>query len=272
LLKILSFFARKKLDEATAGELSDILVTADIAPGIADEIIRKLKASDDARRALREELLKYAVKLSIPGQKTGIPKSPASILVVGVNGAGKTTTIGKLAKQWNDAGRRVLIGACDTFRAAADGQLDAWAKRAGAEVIHGAEPAAVAYKTIEANADIAVLDTAGRLHNRDDLMQELAKIVRVIKKIDDSAPTEAWLVLDGTTGQNALTQIEYFNKTVPLTGLIATKMDGTSKGGFLITYAAREKNPLPVKYIGYGEKIDDLKPFDAEEYVDKLMG
>jgi len=145
--------------------------------------------------------------------------------------------------------------------------------RAGADIIHGTEPAATAYKTIEALGEngVALLDTAGRLHNRSDLMAELSKIVRVIKKLDGCAPTETWLVLDGTTGQNALAQIEFFNRATPLTGLIITKMDGTSKGGFLISYAANEPKPLGVAYIGYGEKIEDLKPFDAEKYVEKII-
>jgi fused signal recognition particle receptor len=165
----------------------------------------------------------------------------------------------------------VVIGAGDTFRAAANEQLDAWAERAGAKIIHGTNPSAVAYETVEKNKDAAIIDTAGRLHNRGDLMDELAKTARVIKKADENAPTDVWLVLDGMTGQNALAQIEHFNRAVPLTGLVVTKMDGTGKGGFLITYAAREKNPLPVAYVGYGEKISDLKPFGAEEYVDKLL-
>jgi fused signal recognition particle receptor len=258
--------ASDKPGSVSEQELSDILISADIAPDIAAEIASKLRRAANPKETLKESLLNHAAKL--------VPKNfePAtSILIVGVNGAGKTTTIGKLAKWFADSGRRVVIGACDTFRAAANEQLDAWAARAGAEIIHGTEPAAVAYKTMEASKDIALLDTAGRLHNRADLMDELSKIVRVMKKLDENAPNETWLVLDGTTGQNALAQIEYFNRAVPLTGLIATKMDGTAKGGFLVSYAAREKNPLPVVYVCHGEKISDLRPFDAKEYVDKIV-
>jgi len=262
---------RKKIDESRAAELADIMIRADVAPNIATEIAGKLRQSDDPKKSLEESLLYYAKKLERPPISCLV--SRISILIVGVNGAGKTTTIGKLAKQFADAGHNVIIGACDTFRAAANEQLDAWAARAGANIVHGTEPAAVAYKTIEALGEngIALLDTAGRLHNRSDLMAELAKIGRVMKKIDAGAPTETWLVLDGTTGQNALAQIEFFNRATPLTGLVITKMDGTSKGGFLISYAANEPKPLGVAYIGDGEKIEDLKPFDAKEYVEKIF-
>jgi fused signal recognition particle receptor len=263
-------FFSKKLDALTAEELSDVLVGADVAPEISAGIVKRIRQSQNPRETLREGLLEYAGRLQAP--QFFVPNAGLSILIVGVNGAGKTTAIGKLAKRFADAGRHVVIGACDTFRAAANEQLDVWAKCAGAEIVHGAEPASVAFKTIENSAGkVAILDTAGRLHNRGDLMDELSKIVRVVKKLDVDAPTETWLALDGTTGQNALAQIEYFNRATPLTGLIITKMDGTSKGGFLITYAAREKNPLPVRYVGYGEKIDNLRPFDAGEYVEKLI-
>jgi fused signal recognition particle receptor len=263
-------FGARKLDAASAEELSDIMISADIAPEVALEIARELRQSENPKETLKEHLLRYAKKLHAP-HSTLHTEPKISILVVGVNGSGKTTTIGKLAKQLTDAGREVIIGACDTFRAAANEQLDAWALRAGAEIIHGANPSAVAYETARKNKDAAIIDTAGRLHNRGDLMEELAKTARVIKKADADAPTDVWLVLDGMTGQNALAQIEHFDRAVPLTGLAVTKMDSTGKGGFLITYAAREKNPLPVVYVGYGEKISDLKPFEPEEYVDKLL-
>ena len=196
--------------------------------------------------------------------------------MIGVNGAGKTTTIGKLAKQFIDSGKRVVIGACDTFRAAANEQLAEWATRAGAKLICGdKDPAAAAYKTIELaqneNADIVILDTAGRLHNRTDLMDELSKIIRVVKKLDESAPHETLLVLDGTTGQNGAAQIEYFDRAAKLSGLVVTKMDSTSKGGFLVTYAAAGARPLPVFAVGMGEKIGDMRPFDADDYLKKLL-
>ena len=256
----------KKIDSVSAEELTDVLISADIAPEIAMKIVTRLRATDNPKETLRADLLEYAKKLA-----PGISR-PKSILIVGVNGVGKTTTIGKLAKQFADAGADVIIGACDTFRAAANEQLDVWANRAGAKIIHGTEPSAVAYKTIESMGNgVALLDTAGRLHNRSDLMDELAKIARVIKKLDSSAPNETWLVLDATSGQNALNQIEFFNRVTPLTGLIVTKMDGTGKGGFLISYASQYENPLPVRYIGYGEGVFDLKPFSPTEYIDRLI-
>ena len=257
----------EKLDSLSAEKLADALIMGDVAPDVAEKIVEKIKASDNPKGELSKILIGYAGKLEGP------QPNPKTILVVGVNGAGKTTVTGKLAKRFIDAGRPVVIGACDTFRAAANEQLDAWAARAGARVVHGVEPSAVAYKTVEsARGDEAViLDTAGRMHNRGDLMQELSKIDRVVKKIDAALPVDVWLVLDGTAGQNALQQIEYFNRAVPLTGLIVTKMDGTSRGGFLIGLAAREKNPLAVAFVGCGENIGDIRPFNAKEYVDRLM-
>jgi len=287
--KIKNIFVSKKLDDASLGQMHDALIVADIAPDIADDITRnlrkKFKPTDDTteseiKDALAEILSPYSKKLTNHESRiTNHDQSqekPKVFLVIGVNGAGKTTTIGKMAKQFNDAGKSVIIGACDTFRAAATEQLDAWANRAGAKIICGdKDPAAAAFKTIELaqteGADVVILDTAGRLHNRADLMDELAKITRVIKKLDADAPHETLLIIDGNTGQNALAQIEYFNNVAPLTGLIITKMDSTSKGGFLITYAARDKSPLPIYAVGYGEKIEDLRPFDSDEYIRKLL-
>ena len=304
--KISSLFQRRRLDAATVQAMSDALISADIAPDLAAEITAKLRAkfkpdADTAeaeiKSALADILRPYAEKLAVSGEQladnfsdktanryllTANSKPPTVILIIGVNGAGKTTTIGKLAKQWTDAGRRVVIGSCDTFRAAASEQLAEWADRAGAKIICGdKDPAAAAYKTIELakseNADIVLLDTAGRLHNRADLMDELSKITRVVKKLDESAPHQTLLVLDGTAGQNALNQIEYFDKVAPLTGLIVTKMDSTSKGGFLLTYAAKSaiSNPksaiLPVFAVGAGEKIGDLRPFSPDGYLKKLL-
>ena len=287
--KIKNIFVSRKLDDVSLEQMHDALITADIAPDIADEITRalrkKFKPTDDTteseiKSALAEILLPYAKKLSdhqspITNHDPSQAR-PVVLLVIGVNGAGKTTTIGKLAKQFTDSGKSVIIGACDTFRAAATEQLDTWAVRAGAKIICGdKDPAAAAYKTIELaqneNADIVILDTAGRLHNRADLMDELAKINRVIKKLDMDAPHETLLVIDGNTGQNALAQIEYFNNVAPLSGLIVTKMDSTSKGGFLITYAAKKGLVLPIYAAGYGESIDDLKAFDPDEYIKKLL-
>ena len=283
--KIKSLFIKKRLDSETLDQLLDALIMADIDPNIASDAVKKLRAKfkpednttdTEVKNALMEILHPYVEKL-IQKTKPENKKSPHVILVIGVNGAGKTTTIGKVAKKWIDNGKKVIIGACDTFRAAAGEQLDVWAMRAGAKLICGKsnDPAATAYAAIEAgisdNVDIVILDTAGRLHNRTDLMDELTKINRVIKKLDADAPHETWLVLDAMTGKNATAQISHFNKDGTLTGLIVTKMDSTSKGGFLISYAANEKNPLPIYAIGYGEKISDLREFNTDEYLKKLL-
>ncbi|MCL2748577.1 MAG: signal recognition particle-docking protein FtsY [Alphaproteobacteria bacterium] len=281
--KISSFFTGKKeLDVATAESLSDALIAADIAPDLAESLVSKLRArgtvdAAEAKQILFDAMLPIANKLSVHDSLFSVQEKPAVLLVIGVNGAGKTTTIGKLARQWTDSGKKVIVGACDTFRAAAGEQLGEWARRGGAELVCGVsnDTAATAYaavqKGIEDNADIVILDTAGRLHNRSDLMDELSKITRVIKKIVPDAPHETLLVLDGMTGQNATAQIEHFDKSAKLTGLIITKMDSTSKGGFLISYAAKEKSPLPIAVIGCGEKIGDLRPFDVVEYLKKLL-
>jgi len=284
--KISSLFARRKLDATVLCNMSDALIAADIAPDLAANITAKLRAKfrpdadtteTEVKNALGDILRPYADKLSLhPSRFTIHAEKPKVFLVIGVNGAGKTTTIGKLSKIWGDGGKKVIIGSCDTFRAAAGEQLAEWASRAGAILVCGdKDPAAAAYKTIELarqnNADIVILDTAGRLHNRTDLMEELSKITRVIKKLEPDAPHETLLVLDGTAGQNALSQIEYFDKVAPLSGLIVTKMDSTSKGGFLITYANRTSHLLPVFAIGAGEKISDLRPFYPVEYLQKLL-
>ncbi|MCL1786028.1 MAG: signal recognition particle-docking protein FtsY [Alphaproteobacteria bacterium] len=288
--KISSLFSGRKLDSATLDAMEGALIAADIAPGLAADIIAKLRGKfrpdaetteTEIKTALADILRPYAEKLKpltsyLLPLTSQSPKRPLVFLVIGVNGAGKTTTIGKLAKQFIDSGKRVVIGACDTFRAAANEQLAEWATRAGAKLICGdKDPAAAAYKTIELaqneNADIVILDTAGRLHNRTDLMDELSKIIRVVKKLDESAPHETLLVLDGTTGQNGAAQIEYFDRAAKLSGLVVTKMDSTSKGGFLVTYAAAGARPLPVFAVGMGEKIGDMRPFDADDYLKKLL-
>ena len=281
--KIKNIFIKKKLDSATLELLSDALISADIAPNITNEIIQKLRAefSPDAdtneseiKDALAEILYPYVEKLNKP--KALNSHHPEVILVIGVNGAGKTTTIGKLAAKLTNAGKKVVIGSCDTFRAAATEQLEIWANQANAKIICGdRDPAAAAYKAIEIGisdgADVVILDTAGRLHNRADLMDELAKIIRVIKKIAPNAPHETLLVLDSNTGQNAISQIEFFDKVAPLSGLILTKMDSSSKGGFLVSYAANNKKTLPVYAVGMGKKVADLRDFDANDYIKKLL-
>ena len=394
--KISSLFTGKReLDSVTAESLSDALLAADIAPDLAESLVGKLRArgtvsGEEAKQILFDAMRPIVSKLEerrakseginndkLNNRPTDTPQlkipslcdlrsatsaKPLVLLIIGVNGAGKTTTIGKLAKIWHDAGKHVVIGAADTFRAAAGPQLAEWANRAGAVLVSGdglntpkiagsplplrqgaardvagrgdgfgesnnpnqsvipaqtgtgdltdeptprpsdasasaettpaaragvaqnrdspkgggiCDPATVAYRAVEYarenGGDIVILDTAGRLHNRTDLMDELAKITRVIKKLDADAPHETWLVLDATTGKNATAQIEHFHRIAPLSGLIVTKMDSTSKGGFLVTYAAENKTPLPVRAIGYGEKIADLRPFDTDEYLDKLL-
>ena len=284
--KIKSLFVKKCLDNETLDGLHDALIMADIAPDIAADAVKRLRAKfrpeDDTtdteiKNALMEILRPYVEKLAKKTDSLNNNKSTKVILIIGVNGAGKTTTIGKIARKWIDDGNQVIIGACDTFRAAAGEQLDVWATRAGAKLVCGKsnDPAATAYAAVETGisdgTDIVILDTAGRLHNRADLMDELGKINRVIKKLDENAPHETILVLDAMTGQNAIAQIEHFHKVAPLTGLIVTKMDSSSKGGFLISYAANEKNPLPIYSIGYGEKITDMRDFDTDEYLNKLL-
>jgi len=197
-------------------------------------------------------------------------------MVVGVNGVGKTTTIGKLAFNYKTAGKSVLIGAADTFRAAANEQLEIWAKRAGVSIIqqvHGADPAAVAFDTVKAaqtrGVDVVIIDTAGRLHTKVNLMEELKKIKRVMQKSIPNAPHEVLLVLDATTGQNAIQQAQQFDAAVGLTGLVLTKLDGTAKGGIIIAISRALK--IPVRFIGVGEQIDDLQPFDAQNFINALF-
>ena len=236
-----------------------------VAPGtelLRDEIARLLAKSPSADN---DKLFKLDPE-----------KRPHVIMVVGVNGVGKTTTIGKLAYNYRNAGYKVLIGAADTFRAAANEQLEVWAERAGVEIVgqgQGADPAAVAYDTLKAaisrQADVVIIDTAGRLHNKSNLMEELRKMSRVMQKLAPTAPEEVFLVLDATTGQNAINQAKEFTRSVDVTGLVLTKLDGTAKGGVVIAIANTLN--LPVRYIGVGERIDDLQPFDASEFASALF-
>jgi fused signal recognition particle receptor len=274
----------RKIDEMLIGEIEEILITADIGVKTTTAIINAV------RLRVRKEGLDNAVELYdfikqeiltvlLQGRDTIKPfheSKPFIIMVVGVNGVGKTTSIGKLARVFNDDGKKVIIGAADTFRAAATEQLDVWAERADVEIIkqqQGADPAAVAFDTVQAaiarEADIAIIDTAGRLHNKTGLMAELEKMGRVMKKLKDSAPDEVWLVLDATTGQNAIQQAKEFTKVAPVTGLILTKLDGTAKGGVVIAIANEFK--IPVRYIGVGEKVGDLQEFDPADFVSALF-
>lgn len=274
------------IDDKTLEEIEEILITSDIgyetSVQIIDNVRIKLRSTSDRSNTN----LISAVKSELQNILNSTPKSnsdeeliknkPYVILIVGVNGAGKTTTIGKLAHNFKQAGLKVIVGAADTFRAAANEQLDVWAQRADVKIVsgqQGSDPAAVAYSTInqaiEGSFDVVLIDTAGRLHNKSNLMDELGKINRVINKKLQYAPNEILLVLDGTTGQNAIKQAEEFGKVVKLTGLVLTKIDGTSKGG--IIFHITNKLKIPVKYIGVGEKIDDLQNFDPELFVNTLM-
>lgn len=274
------------IDDKTLEEIEEILITSDIgyetSVQIIDNVRIKLRSTSDRSNTN----LISAVKSELQNILNSTPKSnsdeeliknkPYVILIVGVNGAGKTTTIGKLAHNFKQAGLKVIVGAADTFRAAANEQLDVWAQRADVKIVsgqQGSDPAAVAYSTInqaiEGSCDVVLIDTAGRLHNKSNLMDELGKINRVINKKLQYAPNEILLVLDGTTGQNAIKQAEEFDKVVKLTGIVLTKIDGTSKGG--IIFHITNKLKIPVKYIGVGEKIDDLQNFDPELFVNTLM-
>jgi fused signal recognition particle receptor len=279
-----SIFTKRKLDAATLEELEDLLIQADLGVDTATRITAELKKGrfdkeiepDEVRRVLATEVAKVLAPVAKP-LVIEPTRKPHVILVVGVNGTGKTTTIGKLASRERAAGRRVVLAAGDTFRAAAIEQLKVWGERTGATVVArdaGADAAGLAYEAYETakaeGADLLVIDTAGRLQNKAGLMAELEKIVRVIKKIDPAAPHDVLLTLDATTGQNALNQVEIFGKVAGVTGLVMTKLDGTARGGILVAVAA--KHGLPVHFIGVGEGIDDLEPFDAEEFAAAIVG
>jgi fused signal recognition particle receptor len=232
-------------------------------------------STSELRRALAAEVTRIMEPVARPMPL--YPTKPQVVLVVGVNGSGKTTTIGKLASQFKAAGKTVVIAAGDTFRAAAVEQLQIWGQRAGVPVLtapEGSDPASLAFDALTKaradGADLLMIDTAGRLQNRQDLMEELAKIVRVIRKVDPTAPHNTLLVLDATTGQNAITQVEIFRKIADVSGLVMTKLDGTAKGGVLVALA--DKFGLPIHAIGVGEQIDDLAPFDPEEFARALVG
>ncbi len=275
------------VDDKTLDELEEILVTSDIGFDISEKII------EQARQTYKSEKNRENIKLvdyvkkelekvfdeSGNSEHTAVnleKYKPYVILVVGINGAGKTTTIGKLANNYKKSGLNVIVGAADTFRAAANEQLDIWAKRAGVDIIQkskGSDPSAVAFETVQKaikeKYDIVLIDTAGRLHNKVNLMDELHKIKRVINKLLDYAPNETYLVLDGNTGQNALIQAQEFSKVTDISGLIITKLDGTAKGGAIFQICSKQK--IPVKYIGIGESIDDLQTFDSKLFVSALF-
>lgn len=281
--------AKRKIDDALLDEIEEILILGDVGVETTTRIIDNLRErvkreryedSSELGRLLREEVASLFVSNDIQtdGIALSIPEGikPYVIMIVGVNGVGKTTTIGKLAYNYRTSGKHVVIGAADTFRAAANEQLEIWAKRAGVDIIqqqHGSDPAAVAYDTLHAaiarSADVAIIDTAGRLHTKTNLMEELKKIKRVMTKLIPDAPHDVLLALDATTGQNALQQGMQFSAAVGVTGLIVTKLDGTAKGGVVISVSS--ELGVPVKYIGVGEKIDDLQVFDHDAFVDALF-
>ena len=276
--------AREKLDAATLESLEDLLIESDLGIETSSKIIEAIGrtrvdaglSGDEIKQLLAVEVEKVLAPVAKPLQ-IDAAKEPFIILVAGVNGSGKTTTIGKLAATFAADGKKVMLAAADTFRAAAIDQLGKWGERTGATVIareQGADPAGVAYEAIERaraeGADILLIDTAGRLHNKTALMDELEKILRVVRKLDPAAPHAALLVLDATVGQNALNQVEAFAKTAGITGLVMTKLDGTAKGGILVAVAA--KFALPVHFIGVGESVDDLQPFDARDFARALVG
>ena len=272
----------EKLDDEFFDNLEESLILADVGVNIASESVCSLrnavfsydmKDPEQVKAELRKILLQ---KLSVGDAALDTAKSPTVILVIGVNGVGKTTSIGKLAKRLKGEGKKVLLCAADTFRAAAADQLEIWAKRADVPIVRqheGADPGAVLFDALQAakarNIDVVLCDTAGRLHNKQNLMNELAKLRKIIDRELPEAGRETLLVLDATTGQNGLIQARSFKETVGLTGIVLTKLDGTAKGGIVIAIA-RELG-VPVKFVGVGEGVDDLKPFDPEEFVNDLF-
>ena len=272
----------RKVDEEFLDELEEVLIMSDIGMDTSIKIISNLrerikkeniKDEEDVKQALREEMQKI---LDVTDISLHLNTKPSVILVVGVNGVGKTTSIGKMANRLSKDGKKVVVAAADTFRAAAVEQLEIWAKRAGADIVkreEGVDPASVVFdaikKTKESGADILIVDTAGRLHNKKYLMDELNKIQKVINKEMPNSDKEVLLVIDGTTGQNAIQQVKAFKQEADITGIVLTKLDGTAKGGVVIGIV--EENKIPVKFIGVGEQIDDMEIFNSEDFVKAII-
>lgn len=270
------------IDDEFYDELEDSLIMADLGATVAHDAVKKLRdvvyqksiqCGDDVKQALRDILIE---KLNVGDTALDLSTKPSVVLVIGVNGVGKTTSIGKIAHRLKGEGKRVLLCAADTFRAAAADQLEIWANRAECEIVRsveGADPGAVLFDSLAAakarGVDVVLCDTAGRLHNKVNLMNELSKLRKIIDRETPDAAKETLLVLDATTGQNGLQQAKVFRETAGLTGIILTKLDGTAKGGICVAIA--QELSVPVKYVGLGEGIDDLQPFNAEEYVKALI-
>lgn len=275
---------KRKIDEGLLEEIEEILFTSDLGVTASRELIDIVRTGVERKELDNPEVLKEALKrniirfLDVPEPSYTVPAAgePMVIMVIGVNGVGKTTTIAKAASLYREQGKRVMLVAADTFRAAAIDQLVIWGERVGAEVIrqgHGADPSAVVFDAINAavarGIDIVLIDTAGRLHTKVNLMDELEKIHRVAGRRLPGAPHQVWLVLDATTGQNAISQAEMFHKNLGVTGIILTKLDGTAKGGIVVGIS--RQLGIPVKYIGIGERMDDLKPFNAGAFVEAIF-
>lgn len=281
-------FAKSKVDDEVLDELEEVLIASDVGVDTTVRIIERIEkrvrkekyvGTEELNELLRDTIASLLEENNADTQDDEellVKNKPYVIMVVGVNGVGKTTTIGKLANKYKNAGKKVFIGAADTFRAAAIDQLQIWADRVGVEMIRqnmGSDPASVAYDTVQAaikaDADVVIIDTAGRLHNKVNLMNELSKIKRVMQKLTDTAPHEVMLIIDGSTGQNAYEQAKQFTKATDVTALSVTKLDGTAKGGVVIGVSDQFK--IPVRYIGIGEGIEDLQVFNKREFVDSLF-
>ena len=279
-----SLLGRPSIDAASLEDLEDALISADLGTAAAARLAERVKAhrfegevtAEALAGALSDGIADILAPVAVP-LKPETGNGPHVVLLVGVNGSGKTTTAGKLAQHWRQQGMSVMLAAGDTFRAAAIEQLQVWGERTGTEVIagtQGGDAAALAYQALEAarskGTDVLIIDTAGRLQNRTELMDELAKVVRVIRKLDETAPHDSVIVLDGTVGQNALSQVSAFREVADITGMIVTKLDGSAKGGVVIALA--EQYGLPVHAVGVGEGADDLQPFEARDFANALAG
>ena len=276
------FSTFRKVDEDLLEELEEILIMSDVGMETSTKIIdnlrirakrEKIETDEELKEALRDEMKKM---IEVADESLDLEKKPAVILVVGVNGVGKTTSIGKIANRLKKDGNKIVIAAADTFRAAATEQIEIWADRAGCDLVkrdEGSDPASVVYDAIkrvkETNADILICDTAGRLHNKKNLMDELSKIQKVIDKELPDSSKEVLLVLDGTTGQNAIEQVKAFKEVTHITGLVLTKLDGTAKGGVVVGIIS--ENKIPVKFIGVGEQIDDMEVFNADDFLKAII-